>query len=212
MQVVILCSPEQKSELMSATAEPAAEVIWTDELEQFRDYPRSSCFVDLLFQNKPERISFLSALAPACVVVCSVPDTCAQLNASFVRVNGWNTFLSSHIIEAACLDEASKAEAEKAFELLGKTLEWIPDIPGFVTPRIISAIINEAFYALEDGVSTKEEIDVAMKLGTAYPYGPLEWGTKIGLDKIAALLQHLAASQSRYMPCRLLLAEASSAS
>jgi 3-hydroxybutyryl-CoA dehydrogenase len=64
----------------------------------------------------------------------------------------------------------------------------VPDDPGFVTPRIISKIINEATLALQEGVSTKEEIDAAMKLGTSYPYGPFEWSDKIGNDKIQKLL------------------------
>jgi 3-hydroxybutyryl-CoA dehydrogenase len=71
----------------------------------------------------------------------------------------------------------------------------------------VSAIINEAYFALEDGVSTKGEIDVAMKLGTAYPYGPFDWAQKIGLNNIATLLQQLAAEQPRYAPCSSLIAE-----
>ncbi len=59
-------------------------------------------------------------------------------------------------------------------------------------------IINEAFYALGDDVSTKEEIDVAMKLGTNYPFGPFEWGEKIGLQNIIELLKKLSENDKRY--------------
>ncbi|HEY0058857.1 MAG TPA: 3-hydroxyacyl-CoA dehydrogenase family protein [Flavisolibacter sp.] len=208
MQVVILCSSAQKSELTGGTAEPAAGVVWIDEPAQFSESTGAGCFIDLLFDNTPERISTLSALLPGLVVVHSVSETCARLGASFVRVNGWNTFLSSSIVEAACLDEGKKAGVEVAFGLLQKGIEWIDDIPGFITPRIVSAIINEAYYALEDGVSTKAEIDVAMKLGTAYPYGPFDWAQRIGLNNIVTLLQQLAIEQPRYAPCSLLVAEA----
>ena len=65
-------------------------------------------------------------------------------------------------------------------------------------------IINEAFFALEEGVSSKEEIDVAMKLGTNYPYGPFEWQEKIGLQNIYQLLHNLSEKDKRYSVSPLL--------
>jgi 3-hydroxybutyryl-CoA dehydrogenase len=69
-------------------------------------------------------------------------------------------------------------------------------------------IINEAYFALEENVSTKEEIDIAMKLGTNYPYGPFEWAKKIGLKNVVRLLTELSLSEKRYQPAGLLLKEA----
>jgi 3-hydroxybutyryl-CoA dehydrogenase len=69
-------------------------------------------------------------------------------------------------------------------------------------------IINEAYFALSEGVSTKAQINIAMKLGTAYPYGTFEWSERIGLQNIASLLLKLSRQQKRYMPCKLLLQEA----
>ena len=70
-------------------------------------------------------------------------------------------------------------------------------------------IINEAFFALEDNVSSKAEIDTAMKLGTNYPFGPFEWAAVMGLENILALLQKLYTTDSRYKPSQLLITEAS---
>jgi 3-hydroxybutyryl-CoA dehydrogenase len=56
---------------------------------------------------------------------------------------------------------------------------------------VISTIINEALIALMEGVSTREEIDTAMKLGTNYPYGPFEWAEKIGMERVDSLLAQL---------------------
>ena len=50
-------------------------------------------------------------------------------------------------------------------------------------------IINEAYFTWEAGTSTKEEIDIAMKLGTGYPYGPFEWGEKIGLSRDCGIVE-----------------------
>lgn len=58
---------------------------------------------------------------------------------------------------------------------------------------------------MEEGISTREEIDIAMKLGTNYPYGPFEWTEKIGIQKIASLLYKLSKNQSRYTLSSLLL-------
>jgi 3-hydroxybutyryl-CoA dehydrogenase len=61
-------------------------------------------------------------------------------------------------------------------------------------------IINEAFFALGENVSTKEEIDLAMKSGTNYPYGPFEWSEKIGVENILNLLKKLSEKEERYFP------------
>ena len=62
--------------------------------------------------------------------------------------------------------------------------------------------------ALNEGVSTKEEVDTAMKLGTNYPYGPFEWAQNIGLRNVVDLLQKLSLAQPRYEPAVLLVEEA----
>jgi len=61
-------------------------------------------------------------------------------------------------------------------------------------------LINEAYLALADGVSTEEAIDTAMKLGTNYPFGPFEWAEKIGLPEVYTLLLKLSRQDSRYLP------------
>jgi 3-hydroxybutyryl-CoA dehydrogenase len=69
----------------------------------------------------------------------------------------------------------------------------------------------QAFIALGEGVSTIEEINTAMKLGTAYPYGPFEWVEKIGVQNIVTLLHKLSKTQFRYTPSELLVQETNKA-
>ena len=85
------------------------------------------------------------------------------------------------------------------FEKLGLKYITVADEPGLVSARIIAMIINEAYFALGEKVSTKEEIDLAMKLGTNYPYGPFEWSEKIGLKKVYTLLEKLSNTDIRYI-------------
>ena len=109
--------------------------------------------------------------------------------------------------EVATNNERNKSAGEIIFTALRKKTGWVPDITGFITPRVVAMIINEAYFALEENVSTKEEIDTAMKLGTNYPYGPFEWGQKIGLKNILDLLNNLSTKEKRYQPASLLIKE-----
>ena len=93
------------------------------------------------------------------------------------------------------------------FQKLNWKFLLVPDISGMITPRVIAMIINEAYYTLEQEVSTKEEIDIAMKLGTNYPMGPFEWSEKIGLKNIYSLLMKLSIHEERYLPAQLLKKE-----
>ena len=84
----------------------------------------------------------------------------------------------------------------------------VKDEPGLVSAKIIAMIINEAYFALGDDVSSKTAIDIAMKLGTNYPYGPFEWSEKIGIHNIYLLLKKLSLMDTRYQPAPILLTEA----
>ena len=205
MQLVVLANESQKAEWVNERVE---ELVWIENVTDFLNYPSAKMYVDLLYENTAARNATLARLLPQPVIINSVTDTLAETNPSFVRINGWPTFLTSPVTEAACLHEQTKAGAEALFSLLGKRLEWLSDEPGFITARVVSMIINEAYLALADGVSTKEEINTAMKLGTAYPYGPFDWTERIGLHKVVALLQKLSETQARYRPAALLVKEA----
>lgn len=89
---------------------------------------------------------------------------------------------------------------------LGKEIEIVGDEPGLVFPRILALIINEAAFALSEGVASKEDIDLAMKKGTNYPFGPLEWADEVGIDQILAILTGLyrEIGEDRYRPAPLL--------
>lgn len=210
MQIVILGNETHREELMANIGE-APSVIWVNSITHLSQHGSANVFIDLLFEKTEERIDVLNGLLPKLVIINSVDDTLAEVNSSFVRINGWSTFLSSNLIEAASLNKSSKSKAEETFAFFGKQIEWLPDIAGFITPRVISMIVNEAYFALAEGVSTPEEIDTAMKLGTAYPHGPLTWGDKIGLQNIVTLLYKLSVAQPRYTPCELLVQQTNKA-
>jgi len=89
---------------------------------------------------------------------------------------------------------------------LGRLPLWIEDSPGLILPRLISALVNEAAFLLQDGVAEPEQIDLAMQLGANYPRGPLAWGRDLGYAKIVRVLDHLHAEfgEERYRVAPLL--------
>ena len=90
---------------------------------------------------------------------------------------------------------------------IGKTPTEVNDYPGFVANRILMPMINEAIYALFEGVAGVAEIDTVMRLGMAHPMGPLQLADFIGLDVCLSILRvlHDGFGQPKYAPCPLLL-------
>ena len=137
------------------------------------------------------------------IFINSVCYTLNEMNVekNIARINGWSGFLKRNAWEVAGDLSESHIDILKTMQ---KTMITVPDEQGFISARIISMIINEAFYAKGENVSTEDEIDVAMKLGTNYPYGPFEWSKKIGIKNVHELLTVLNKNDSRYRPSPLL--------
>ncbi len=105
----------------------------------------------------------------------------------------------------ATSDETFKTVDDLA-KRLGKTPVEVNDYPGFISNRVLMPMINEAIYALMEGVATKEAIDTVMKLGMNHPMGPLQLADLIGLDVCLSIMEVLyeGFSDSKYRPCPLL--------
>ena len=200
MIVAILADEQLKNEITSKATKDTAEIIWADSLQSLRIIEADAYF-DLLFDNDSERIARLKFLSPKPILVSDVLGG----KHGFIRVNAWPTMLSRNIVELAYHNQSQVAdEMENVFGTLEWRYQFVPDIPGMITPRVVSMIVNEAYYALGENVSTREDIDVAMKLGTNYPYGPFEWSEMIGLEKIVGLLRELNHTDQRYTIAPLL--------
>jgi 3-hydroxybutyryl-CoA dehydrogenase len=143
------------------------------------------------------------------VLINSVLHTLKEMNAAqnVFRINGWNGFLSRNTWE---ITGSVNTIVKDFFSGIAKEYTIVADEPGFIAARIIATIINEAYFALGEKLSTREEIDIAMKLGTNYPYGPFEWCNKIGIKNIYGLLQKLSIKDTSYLPAPLLKQEATS--
>lgn len=145
------------------------------------------------------------------VFVHMVAQTLQQTSApgNVLRINAWPGFLDRDVWEiAGSLNEDNR----QVLTMLNIKAAEVVDEPGLIAARVISMIVNEAYFALQDGISTKAEIDTAMKLGTNYPQGPFEWSARIGLKNILELLDALAVTDKRYQAAQALRSEAESLS
>jgi 3-hydroxybutyryl-CoA dehydrogenase len=155
-------------------------------------------------------------LSPASIIVtsCLAYSTThmAAWTANPERIIGFASFYplkDRKVIELAAgmrSAESAMNAAEQFFKSLGKEIIRVKDSAGLTFPRILSLIINEAARALEEGVASAEEIDIAMKLGVNYPTGPLRWADQVGLDEVLAVLEGLEreTGDDRYRPAPLL--------
>ncbi|MEP6682570.1 MAG: 3-hydroxyacyl-CoA dehydrogenase family protein [Parafilimonas sp.] len=205
MHIAIRASENQKQELLQKGFNNTVSIEWIDQSQKLASI-NADIYFDLLFDDVD--VSNNDFLDDKPVFVNAVNCICNEINKSnYIRLNAWNGFLNRSIFELACCNDELKVIAEKTFNNLKWKFVFVADDYGFVAARIIAMIINEAYYALEENVSTKSQIDIAMKLGTNYPYGPFEWSEKIGLQNIVLLLQNLSKQNKRSTISSLLVHE-----
>jgi 3-hydroxybutyryl-CoA dehydrogenase len=110
------------------------------------------------------------------------------------------------IVRALETDEETLATAVEVGKRMGKEVVVIKESPGFITSRINAMIGNEAFYMLQEGIASAEDIDKALKLGLNHPMGPFELVDLVGLDTRLSILEYLHKSLGdKYRPAPLLV-------
>jgi 3-hydroxybutyryl-CoA dehydrogenase len=126
-----------------------------------------------------------------------------------VGIGAFPTLMSGRLIELAAALSTSRAHLATAVEMMalaGKEVSVVQDRVGMVLPRILCMLINETAFALTEEIASPQDIDTAMKLGTNYPLGPVEWGKKAGFSNVLMLLNALQADlqEERYRVAPLL--------
>ncbi len=196
MRIFIYANENQQNEIKSKPTASGVHFHFSRDLPRLNEINEYDAFFLLSEENRHidfNKFNFKPVIINA--VVERLSDN--QLPKNVARINGWAGFLVRPIWEIAFWDK-------EIFLPLFQKLNWeilpVKDEPGLVSARVVSMIINEAFYALKENVSTKLEIDLAMKLGTNYPSGPFEWAEKIGIEKVFVLLTILSENDTRYTP------------
>jgi 3-hydroxybutyryl-CoA dehydrogenase len=152
-----------------------------------------------------------SAVIISSSVTVTVAEQCSWVGRAgrLIGIGALPTLLQNDLIEFAesiAPEPAARKAAEDFSAALGKKSAFVADSVGMVLPRILSMLANEACFAMAEKVATGTDIDTAMKLGTNYPAGPVEWAGKIGIRQVHAVLQAVynALREDRYRPSPLL--------
>ena len=152
-----------------------------------------------------------SAIIMSSSVTVSLAEQCSWVGrpGRLIGIGAFPTLLQNGLIEFAesfATEQAPRTRAEQFSTALGKESAFVADSVGLVLPRILSMLANEACFAMGEKVATGPDIDTAMKLGTNYPTGPVEWAGKIGVRQVYAVIQALykASNEDRYRPSPLL--------
>jgi 3-hydroxybutyryl-CoA dehydrogenase len=195
MKLIIIANDSQEKELQTNGFAAGIDVSYVRGIHELND--EADAILDLLFENTKERVNVLKSHLPKPVLINAVADTLAEIQASFIRINAWPGFMGKPVKEIVA-SESQLTLVQELFIQLNWKYRLVPDVNGMISPRIIVMIVNEAWITYEDGISSKEEIDIAMKLGTNYPFGPFEWGNYIGMTNIKSLIMKLNKENSAY--------------
>lgn len=181
-------------------------------------FVKSSDFVfDFALDEEPFQVEIYSDKVGTKVFVNTAKISLAELSnltghqvkAHLFGFNGLPTFLNRSILEVSVLNPVDVPNLSEHCKILGTDFLVVDDRVGLVTPRIVCMIINEAYYTVQEGTATREDIDMAMKLGANYPHGPFEWCQRIGVKHVYELLEAVYEDthDERYKICSLLKKE-----
>ena len=196
MKIAVLGSGDLYNDLIKCN--PDIEWINVREITELTSVADADAYFILDENTDDSKLNFTDKP----VFVNSVVNILKDVNTHCIRINGWKSFIENELWELS--GTMNDAAVNVLLECKKKYIN-VPNEPGFITPRILAMIINEAYYALGEGVSDRSEIDTAMKLGTNYPHGPFEWAEIIGIEKIYALLMKLSLTDKRYLPSPALI-------
>ncbi len=129
-----------------------------------------------------------------------------EMQCALIGINDLPTFINRSLAEVSLYNNDNLAILQTTMQNLNWDFKLVGDRVGLVTPRIIMMIINEACYTLQEGTATMQDIDISMKLGTNYPFGPFEWADKIGIKHVYETLAAIYndTHDERYKICPLL--------
>ncbi|OMP67298.1 3-hydroxyacyl-CoA dehydrogenase family protein [Domibacillus epiphyticus] len=157
-----------------------------------------------------------AAVEESTLILSSVLSISATESASFLNnpsrlvgfgiLGSWEEAALVEVAPALQTDEEYLDQVSNLLSEFDKEMEVVQDEAGLVFPRILSLIINEAAFALNEGIASASEIDIAMMKGTNYPMGPLAWADKVGIDNVYSVLMglHRSLGEERYRPAPLI--------
>ncbi len=170
-----------------------------------REPVKQAIFDELLPHIKPETILASNTSSISITRLASRTDRPEKF-IGFHFMNPVPIMQLVELIRGIATDDETFQQCQEVVDRLGKTSATSEDFPAFIVNRILMPMINEAVYALYEGVGSVASIDTSMKLGANHPMGPLELADFIGLDTCLAIMNvlHEGLADTKYRPCPLL--------
>ena len=203
-----------------STAESKAALESISYTMSFKEFNDVDLVIEAATENEPIKQKILNSLLPHIQ-----PHTILTSNTSSISITRLASctdrpekFMGFHfmnpvpvmqlveLIKGIATDQETYDSCLQVVEKLGKTAASAEDFPAFIVNRVLMPMINEAVYALYEGVGSVEAIDTSMKLGANHPMGPLELADFIGLDTCLAIMNvlHDGLADTKYRPCPLM--------
>jgi 3-hydroxybutyryl-CoA dehydrogenase len=208
MKIFLIGNDSINSELKNLLSTKAE---FTDELNnevsviiETTNFPKEKKCENLRYIEEHSNTAIPVFTSSLCIPVSEQSAGCKYPN-RLVGIGLYNTFSKANRIEIASskiTDSDILKNAEKFLTDSGINYSIVPDRAGMIFPRIVSMIINEAAQVYSEQIASKEDIDTAMKLGTNYPNGPLEWADRLGVELVYEILSALQRDfgEDRYRP------------
>lgn len=216
MQILVTGPDQMLAEFQERFGEPKGVYYHTVEALPLADLSKANAVIDFWLDTLPERLLQYHR-QEGLTVFCNVPKTSlASLVSAYghptcvlVGFNGLPGFVNRPLLELSLLQPADMPRLEAVCAALDAPFRIVQDRVGMATPRVICQIINEAYYTVQEGTASREDIDLGMQLGTNYPLGPFAWCSKIGIGHVYELLLALQqdTGDERYKICPLLKRE-----
>src|SRR5437763_50589 len=189
----------------SSSAQEAAQAEFAVEAVTENEAVKKKVFQDLARALRPEAILATNTSSiPITRIAASVERPERVIGMHFM--NPVPLMQLVEITRGAQTSDATYAATRALAERMGKTTVLSRDMPGFIVNRILIPMLNEACFALQEGLASAEDVDTAMKLGTNVPMGPLTLADFIGLDPCLSIAEvlHRGLGEDKYRPAPLL--------
>lgn len=196
MRIAVIGDKKRTEEFITAFGNLHEIVTVSEKQLPSEDLTLYNAVFDLNYENNPEHIRYYAPLKNRPVIISAVKTTLQReinrtgnVECALLGMNCMPTFINRPLLECTVVDRYDRDTWNNLGELLNKKISIVDDRVGMVTPRVACMIINEAFFTLQEGTATIKDIDLGMRLGVNYPYGPFEWAKKIGYNEVYEVLQ-----------------------
>ncbi|RAJ85685.1 3-hydroxybutyryl-CoA dehydrogenase [Chitinophaga dinghuensis] len=196
MNILVIADAQRYEELQEKGL-AKHNVQWKTNLEDVLSVKAFDLVIDTLFDDRLSNAAIYARNPEVPVLACTVKISLAEVMSHTAFEQGFNLmgcnllpgFITMPVTEVSVLDNTQFGQLDNIMYQLGWEYAVVTDTVGMVTPRVICMIINEAYITAEEGTANRADIDISMKLGTNYPFGPFEWCERIGVKNVYEVLK-----------------------